>query len=99
MTAYNVSVLNQYLPNTVKFNDYQWQFFWRAVQQASRYLGSKGNTQSPAKQTAENWKAAHLQLSSADQASTGLGGLLRVDTVKAILKQKGYQIQHLKSAD
>ena len=46
-----------------------------------------------AKQTAENWKAAHLQLSSADQASTGLGGLLRVDTVKTIMKLKGYQIQ------
>ncbi|CAB9503952.1 hypothetical protein SEMRO_181_G079040.1 [Seminavis robusta] len=93
MTAYQVSVLNQYLKPSDKLNKIQWTYFWRAVTQAAKYLGEEANTASVAKQAALNWQAAHLHLCGIEPVSTGLGGLLRKETIKALLIEKGYQVQ------
>ena len=92
MTAHHVSVSTIYHHKSVKFDEMQWRYFWRAVGQAEEFTGGTAPADEVYRLAARNWNEAHLQLCAS--GSIGLGGKLRDSHVRALLKQRGKQIKH-----
>jgi hypothetical protein len=93
MTAYQVSVANQYVKETGEFTEFQREHFWNAVLQARRFHGGEdSNSEQHTATIVKNWNEKHYELISNGQSSIGLGGLIRANHVKNILRKKGNEI-------
>jgi hypothetical protein len=97
MTAYRVSVASTYLSENVKFAPLQSEYFWKAVKDATNYHGGEqANSENIAGTIFDLWMAKHYQL-IAEGISIGLGGLIRTNHVKRILRSKGNEIRAAQS--
>ena len=92
MTAYNVSVINQHLSPSTNLNAFQEKHFWDSVSYAYNYHGAKANTDNVALVAAQCFNQKHVNLVSG-VGSIGLGGMIRTNHAKALLRDKGQDVQ------
>ena len=97
MTAHRVSVENTYLFQNVKFTSFQEEHFWKAVQDARTFNGGvQANAEQLPDMVVKFWNEKHYQRIG-EGFSVGLGGLIRRDHVKMLLRKKGNEIRAAQS--
>jgi hypothetical protein len=90
-----VSALNTYLSESTPLTAVQRETFWQLAREA--WVLFQGEANSPdlmAARLTKAWNSRHIWLLQG-QNSLGLGGLMRVGHVKAILKVQGYRLKEV----
>ena len=94
LTAYKVSVENQFLPESTKMNGFQDHYFWTAYEMARKFHGSgPAMADKLANSTAENWNLLHVKLIKEGTMVAGLGGMMRMTHARKIIRTKALVIQ------
>ena len=91
MSAYKVSVVNQYLAESDQLNDVQKNQFWASVQEAAAFQGRPIAQLSP-ELVAKSFNSRHLEMIRCGQG-IGLGGIMRASHAKKLLQTKGYVVK------
>jgi hypothetical protein len=93
MTAHRVTVANTYLVESTKLTPYQNQAFYQFLQTARTFHGGEqANPEHLPSRIMEIWNTRHFQLLG-ENDGIGLGGLIRLNHVKAILRTRGNAVR------